>query len=319
MANFPYEPMRERQDALERLELHIRWGRYDIHVLRFHLTQFPAGRVIGFHKHAEYEFHFIPQGKGKVIITDQEYSLKPGLFYLTGPDVMHYQEAASDEAMDELCLHVDIVDRSLEQSERSGAAADDWEDAEAHACIEKIKTLPTFPTVDLHEAMPCFLEAYRACTDNFTGSYITIKQCVIQILLRAVRAYETASEQNKFPTRDMKAYRYRLAMEYIQSNYAGPITLEDVAEKLNLGVRQIQRLFKELHDGQNFSRILEDIRLSFVRSELVYSEQSVEQIAKQAGFAGGNYLHTVFRKRYGMTPSRYRTEERRALQKNMRS
>ncbi|MDQ0111065.1 AraC-like DNA-binding protein/mannose-6-phosphate isomerase-like protein (cupin superfamily) [Paenibacillus harenae] len=312
MPSFPYEMMREREDALERLELHIRWGRYDIHVLRFHLTHFPAGRIIGFHKHAEYEFHFIPQGRGKVIIIDQEYALKAGLFYLTGPEVMHYQEADKIEPMDELCLHVDIIDRSLERSEPDDVY-DDWEDAEAQACVEKLKTLPAFPTSDLHEAMPCFLDAYRAYKDNFTGSYTTIKQNVIQILLRAVRAYETASEQKQFPTRDMKAYRYRLAMEYIHANYAGSITLEDVADKLNLGVRQIQRLFKELHNGQSFSRILEDIRLAAVCRELANTELSVEQIAKNAGFAAGNYLHSVFRKRYGMTPSDYRKKGRQTV------
>lgn len=310
MPNFPYELMHERQDALERLELCIRWGQYDIHVLRFHLTQFPPGRVIGFHKHAEYEFHFIPQGKGKVIIVDQEYVLKPGMFYLTGPEIMHYQEADAFEAMDELCLHVDIIDRNAENNCSDPYSYDDWEAAEAHDCIEKLRSLPLYPTTDLHQAMPRFLEAYQACSDNFVGSYTTIKQTVIQILLRAVRAYDTANEQKQFPTRDMKAYRYRLALEYIYANYDGSITLEDVADKLNLSSRHIQRLFKELHHGHTFSRILEDIRLAVVCRELLESEQSVEQIAKLAGFAGGNYLHAVFRKKFGVTPSEYRRSAR---------
>ncbi|NIK76207.1 AraC-like DNA-binding protein/quercetin dioxygenase-like cupin family protein [Paenibacillus castaneae] len=313
MPNFPYEVMLERQDSLERLELRIRWGAYDIHVLRFHLTQFPPGRIIGFHKHAEYEFHFIPQGKGKVIIVDQEYALRSGMFYLTGPDVMHYQEADQHEAMDELCLHVDIIEHSIQGDCDDPSTYDDWEASEARDCIEKLKTLPLFPTADLHQAMPRFLEAYEACSGNFVGSYTTIKQTVIQILLRAVRAYDTVKEQKQFPTRDMKAYRYRLAMEYIHANYDGFITLEDVADKLNLSSRHIQRLFKELHHGHSFSRILEDIRLNVVCRELQDSEQSIEKIAKLAGFAGGNYLHAVFRKKFGVTPSQYRKSSRKKI------
>lgn len=310
MLSFPYERMRERQDALERLDLKISWGPYDIHVLRFHLTQFPPGRVVGFHKHAEYEFHFIPQGKGKVILIDQEYALKPGMFYLTGPEVMHYQEADALEAMDELCLHVDIIERP---AQAASGTEDDWEAAEARDCIEKLKTLPLFPAADLHQAMPRFLEAYQACIDNYAGSYTTIKQTVIQILLRAVRAFDSAQEQKQFPTRDMKAYRYRLAMEYMHSNYAGSVTLEDVADKLNLSSRQIQRLFKELHDGHTFSRVLEDIRLDAVCRELESGDSSVETIAKLAGFAGGNYLHAVFRKKFGVTPSEYRRQKRQTV------
>jgi AraC-like DNA-binding protein/quercetin dioxygenase-like cupin family protein len=305
MPAFPYEMMRERQDALERLELTIRWGGYDIHVLRFHLTQFLPGHVVGFHKHAEFEFHFIPQGKGKVILVDQEHALRSGMFYLTGPGVIHYQEADALEAMDELCLHVDIVEREVSANEE----IDDWEAAEARNCIGRLLTLPLRPALDTHDAMIQFLTAFNACIENYPGSYTTIKQSVIQILLRAVRAYDTEERnQPNYPTRDMKAYRYRLAMEYIHANYGGIITLEDVAEKLNLSSRQIQRLFKELHDGQTFSRVLEDVRLAVVCRQLTESDASIEAIAKQAGFAGGNYLHAVFRKRFGMTPSEYRKQ-----------
>lgn len=306
MTLFPYEPMRDRMDALERLELCIQWGQYDIHVLRFHLTQFLPGRIVGFHKHTEFEFHFIPQGKGKVIIIDQEYALKPGLFYLTGPEVLHYQEADPHEAMDELCLHIDIVDRYETEGREEGLPFDEWEAAEARSCIEKLRNLPLHPAADRYQAMRCFLEAYQACVENFTGSYTTIKQNVIQILLRAVRAYDTVSEQKQFPTRDMKAYRYQLAMEYIHANYDGAISLEDVAEKLGLSSRHMQRLFKELHQGQSFSRILEDIRLAAVCRELAESTQTIEKIAKLTGFASGNYLHAVFRKKFGITPSEYR-------------
>jgi AraC-like DNA-binding protein len=306
--NYPYIAMKEKQDALERLDLCIRWGPYDIHVLRFHLVEFPPGRVIGYHKHAEYEFHFIPKGKGKVILIDQAYALRSGMFYLTGPEVLHYQEVDAHEPMDELCLHVHIVDRTLLEGGQEEAYEDDWEAAEARACIEKLEALPLFPTNDLYDAMHCFLKAYEACTDSYTGSYITIKQNVIQILLRSVRAYDTVNEQNQLPAKDMSNSRYKLALEFIKANYSMSISLEDVAEKVSLSTRHIQRLFKELHHGQTFSRVLEDIRLEAVCRELVGGNQSIDQIAKITGFAGGNYLHYVFRKRYGMTPSEYRVK-----------
>lgn len=309
MPSISCEVMLEKQYALDRLELRIRWGQYDIHVLRFHMARFSPGKVIGFHKHSEFEFHFIPQGKGKVIIADQEYALRPGMFYLTGPDVMHYQEADPYEAMDELCLHVDIIDRGAQADKDNANSYDEWEASEAQNCMRNIASLPLFPTIDVHNAMPLFLEAYHALNKSYIGSYTTIKQNVIQILLRAVRAYDTANEQEQLPTRDMKAYRYQLAMEYMYANYNGMITLEDVAEKLNLSTRHIQRLFKELHHGHTFSHVLEDIRLKAVCRQLQSTTQSVEKIAKLSGFAGGNYLHAVFRKKFGITPSEYRKSE----------
>ncbi|MHA6485366.1 cupin domain-containing protein [Paenibacillus sp. strain BS8-2] len=296
--------MSERPDALERLDLRFQWGPYDIHVLRFHLTYFPAGRAVAFHKHAEFEFHFIPRGKGKVILVDQEYSLRPGQFYLTGPGVMHYQEAGDREGMDELCLHIDIVERT-----QTGDEEEDWEWAEARSCVKKLIELPLFPAIDAHDAMRCFLNAYEACNDYYSGSYTTIKQNVIQILLRSVRAYDTVNETRHLPTKDMKAYRYQLAIEFMQANYSGPLSLEEVAEKQRLSARQLQRLFKEMSDeAHTFSRVLEDIRLEAVCRELSEGVKSIEEIAKATGFSTSNYLHAVFRKRYGMTPSDYRKQ-----------
>ncbi|MEK6991439.1 helix-turn-helix domain-containing protein [Paenibacillus sp. FSL K6-1566] len=308
--HFPYESMKERQDALERLDLKIYWGRYEIRVLRFHLTTFPPGKIVSFHKHAEFEFHFIPRGKGTVIMEETPYSLREGMFYLTGPNVLHYQEADPVEPMDELCLHVDITqvdEQELHKENRSLPAADPWEIAEAEDCMEKLKELPLKPTMDIHRAMPYFLEAYQASQEKYPGLYTTIKHCIIQILIRTVRAYASKPTEAELPSRDMKAYRYQLAMEYIYANSAGEVVLDDVAEKLHISSRQLQRIFKDQADGRSFSEILEDVRLESVCRRLLDTDWSIDKIALHEGFSSGSYLHTVFRKRYGFTPSTYRT------------
>lgn len=306
--HFPYELMKDRQDALERLDLRVYWGRYEIRVLRFHLTTFPPGKIVSFHKHAEYEFHFIPRGKGTVIMEEEPYALREGMFYLTGPNVLHYQEADAAEPMDELCLHVDIIPRDEVSDHESPAvpASDPWEMAEADDCMEKLRGLPRKPTMDIHRAMPYFLEAYQASQEKYSGLYTTIKQCIIQILLRAVRAYESEPSEAELPSRDMKAYRYQLALEYIHANSSGEVVLDDVAEKLHISSRQLQRIFKEQAEGQSFSEILEHVRLEAVCRKLIDTNWSIDKIAIHEGFSSGSYLHTVFRKRYGYTPSTYR-------------
>ncbi|MBJ6362659.1 helix-turn-helix domain-containing protein [Paenibacillus sp. GCM10012307] len=304
MNSFLYEVMQDRMEVLDRLDLRIQWGNYDIRVLRFHLATFLPGKVVSYHKHEEFEFHYIPRGMGKVIIGEREFPLERGMLYLTGPGVVHYQEADSNEAMYELCLHVDIKERT----EGNIGITDQWEIAEAHECVSKIREMPLEPAEDVYQAMPCFLEAFQASLDNYIGSYTTIKQAVIQILLRTVRAYDTGKVQPSLPSRDMNAIRYRLAMKYIRANHNRPLTLEDVAEKLNISSRQLQRIFKSQPDQRSFSIIVEDVRLEAVCRRLEDSGLSVESIAALEGFASGNYLHSVFRKRLGMTPSEYRNQ-----------
>ncbi|HZG86640.1 AraC family transcriptional regulator [Paenibacillus sp.] len=305
MNKFPYAVMLEKQDALERLDVRVRWGRYDIRVLRFHLTTFAPGRTVEFHKHDEFEFHFIPRGKGVVRMEGQEYALREGMFYLTGPGVLHYQEADAHVAMDELCLHVDIAERDASPQPPDGP--DRWELAEADDCVLQLRALPRVPAFDVHEAMPHFLAAYEACSEGAPGLYTTIKQHVVQILLKAARAYDGgAASRLELPSRDMKAYRYRLAMQYIRANYAGTITLNHVAENLNISARQLQRIFKDVRGDASFSGILEEVRLEAVCKKLAETDLAIEQIAISEGYSNGNYLHAVFRKRFGMTPAAYR-------------
>lgn len=299
MNRYPFEKMLERQDLLERLDITIAWGHYEIRVLRFHLTSFPAGRIVDFHNHAEFEFHFIPRGKGKVILGDQMHSLSEGMLYLTGPGVVHYQEADAEEDMDELCLHVDIVEQPRE-------GVDPWEAAESEETIAKLKALPLVPVHDYHRAMNCFLEAYEACDRKLIGYYTSIKQLVISILLRTVRAHDNGEIRVEAPERDMSMYRYEYAVQYMEANYSNVVTLEHVAEKLHISTRQLQRIFYQVQPGMPFSRVLEDIRLSAVCRNLEESNGSIEQIALVSGFTNANYLHAVFRKRLGMTPSAFR-------------
>ncbi|MFC5452016.1 AraC family transcriptional regulator [Paenibacillus aestuarii] len=309
---FYFEPMLENPLALDRLELTFRWGSYGLRVLRCHFTSFPPGTVIEFHHHSEFEFHYIPRGKGKVTLDGVTYALHEGMLYVTGPGVSHRQEADAGEAMDELCLHVDIV--KLEQASNSdeGAWGELWETAEADACIRQLHELPRVPAHDRQEAMKWFLVAYEAWRNHSLGQYTIIKQAIVQMLLRTVGAYLREQQGVHLPARDMKVYRYQLAVQFIQDNFRRPLTLEIVSERLQISSRQLQRIFKELA-GIAFSDYLQQVRLQHVCSELLQSTWTLEKIAESSGFATSNYLHYVFKKAYGMTPVQYREKMARVV------
>ncbi|TDG00449.1 AraC family transcriptional regulator [Paenibacillus piri] len=304
---YPFELMLEQPNALDRLDVEFRWGNYGIRMFRFHHTCFPPGRIVSFHKHSDYEFHFIPRGKGKVILGETPYALQEGMLYLTGPNVLHYQEADAHEAMDELCLHIDIVKLNGESDEPSSNMSNwvsKWEIAEAQACIQQLQQLPVKPVADQHRAMECFLTAYRAWSENQPGLFTVIKQSIIQILLRTTRAYASVPQPD-LPSRDMKHYRYKLAEQFIKDNYMEPLTLETVAERVQISPRQLQRVFRD-HTGGTFSEYIEQVRLAHICSELSLNDLTIDQIAFQNGFSSANYLHYVFKRKFGTTPNQYR-------------
>jgi hypothetical protein len=211
-APFPYARMARKWDALDRLDLQFRWGNYGIRVLRFHLIAFPPGHVIYMHQHSEFEFHFIPKGKGKVTLAGRHYDLHGGLFYLTAPGVLHEQKSDPEDPMHELCLHCEIVPLSATDS-----PSDDWggsiEALEAHHCVTGLREMPAVPAHDRYNAMGLFLEAYLAWESQQPGFYTTIKQSLVHILLRALRVHSPTAEPAVIPERDMSDYRFRLAAQ----------------------------------------------------------------------------------------------------------
>lgn len=303
---FAFGLMQKNPGGLDRLDIQFRWGDYGFRVLRCHLASFPPGKVVGLHKHSEYEFHFIPRGKGSVVLEGRTYSLHEGMFYLTGPNVLHYQEADSVEAMDELCLHIDIVhlpsSKASQEPEGWGA---EWEIREAEECVKRLQQMEARPVLDQYNAMQWFLTAYRAWHDNDPCFLTTIKHAIIQILVRSSRVFADEEPPIYMPSRDMNAYRYLLATQFIQDNYASPITLEEVAERVHISGRQLQRIFRE-QSSETFSEYLENIRLSRVCSQLLQSDFTMEQIAAENGFTSSNYLFYVFKKRFQMTPKQYK-------------
>ncbi|HTI15309.1 MAG TPA: helix-turn-helix domain-containing protein [Dictyobacter sp.] len=307
-----FQLMQEDPQALDRLDIRFRWGRFGIQVLRCHLISFKPGHIIQAHKHCDYEFHFIPGGKGTVVLKNGAFPLHSGVFYLTGPQVVHRQEADQREQLDELCLHVDIVPLSSATQQTINDDShwgEEWEIGEADQCIHQLNTMPAFPTLDQYDAMNWFLIAYRAWYDHEPGAFSTIRQAVIQILLRAARAHHAAHINTTLPPRDMNAYRYRLATQYIRDNYARSLTLDEVADELHICSRQLQRIFGE-QANETFSGYLEHYRLAQVCMALTYADQTIEQLACQHGFSSGSYLHYVFKKRMGITPQHYREQQR---------
>ncbi|REE70662.1 AraC-like DNA-binding protein [Paenibacillus taihuensis] len=302
---FAYSLMAERGDAIDRLDIQFRWGGYGFRVLRCHLATFAPGKIVRFHKHSEYEFHFIPRGKGTVILDDIVYPLQEGVFYLTGPNVLHQQEADAREAMDELCLHIDIV--PMKESEDEASWGDPWERHEAESCINALNGLPLRPHVDQYNAMSWFLTAYRAWNEGQPGAFSTIKQAIIQILLRASRMSSEPSLTFEPPSRNMNEHRFRIATQFIHDNYAQPLTLQEVAERIPISARQLQRIFREQGE-ESFSAYLENHRLAQVCSAIVEGQHSIEHIALEHGFASSNYLYYVFKKRFNMTPRQFRIQ-----------
>jgi transcriptional regulator GlxA family with amidase domain len=101
--------------------------------------------------------------------------------------------------------------------------------------------------------------------------------------------------------------RVRRAVLLIEQNLAAPLSADEVADRVNISKRQLERLFRdELGMGvQAFARYL---RLHYGLWLLLSTERRVTDIALECGFSDTSHFNRLFRRTYGVTPSAVRND-----------
>ncbi|MNR29704.1 HTH-type transcriptional regulator YesS [compost metagenome] len=94
-------------------------------------------------------------------------------------------------------------------------------------------------------------------------------------------------------------------MEMIEREYSQDISLNIVAEQLNLNPAYISRLFKQI-TGQPFVDVLKKVRIEKSKELLVQSDMKIGEIGKQVGYSNAYYFIKVFKEMIALTPGEYK-------------
>ena len=99
--------------------------------------------------------------------------------------------------------------------------------------------------------------------------------------------------------------RIEKILRFVQTHWAEPVTLAQLAAEQFLSESYLSRLFHKCLD-MTFTDYLVSVRLEHAEAELSKSGRSITQIAYQNGFKSTNAFIEYFRRRYGTTPGKYR-------------
>ena len=98
----------------------------------------------------------------------------------------------------------------------------------------------------------------------------------------------------------------RKLIDYMEEKYACDISLNELADYVNLSKEYMCNLFKHtMH--QTIMQYLQTVRISRARIFLIqYPEKHVAEIAHMCGFESSSYFGKVFKKIAGCTPDNFR-------------
>ncbi|QBY55047.1 helix-turn-helix domain-containing protein (plasmid) [Cupriavidus oxalaticus] len=106
-----------------------------------------------------------------------------------------------------------------------------------------------------------------------------------------------------------KSDRIQNALNYARKNVSRPLTVDELAQKVNLSPRQFSRVFM-LETGQSPARAIEGLRLEAARLMIEQSRHPLDVIARETGFRDRRHMREAFMRGFGLPLQAVRREAR---------
>jgi AraC family transcriptional regulator len=126
-----------------------------------------------------------------------------------------------------------------------------------------------------------------------------------------IRQYSDSKQLLKRPILCDRGRDFRDMIDYIHQNLDQDLTIQELAQRMQLSMSVFGRSFRAAI-GTTPHQFILDRRLEKAKKLLSNpkSELSIGQIAQLCGFATTSLFTTRFRQKYGVTPSKYRSQQK---------
>ena len=265
------------------------------HIVERHKTEF----TYPLHKHKEYELNFIERGGGvrRIVGDSVEYIGDYELVLIGGENLEHVWEQGN-------CRSKDIREITIQFSHDvfSGDLISKNQFASIKRMLARAEHGLTFPVSTIMRIY-FVLDALAAEKDSFVQFlkflYILYELSVSdgsRVLASISFAHTSQSQEGR---------RVQKVKEYINSHYAEPLSLPQVASVAGMSPVAFSRFFR-VRTGRTFSDYIIDIRLGYAARMLVDSTKNVSEICYECGFNNVSNFNRTFKAKRGYTPREFR-------------
>lgn len=164
------------------------------------------------------------------------------------------------------------------------------------------------------EAGPRCEHVFRELYENisyFDTEYLQLK--VIELLMLLTRIPCNEQKRVYYSSKQLEVIRH--LRDHLLTDRDSYTSLSRLAAEHHISVSHLQKIFKQIY-GAPIYRYIKEYRLERASVELLQSTKSVTDIAADAGYDTASKFSECFKKRYGMTPTQYRTANKMSKQDN---
>lgn len=252
------------------------------------------------HWHPEIELTWVVSGQIEYLVNDKKYLLTEGEGLFCNSNSLHsgYMVDQKDCSYLSVTFHPRFIygyENSLLQTRYVDfiTANEGWH------------SLKLQKDVDWHqETVRQIQDIYRMSKDPSPDYELRVHLILTGIWLNLYRYYRSLPASEQQPQKHLA--RLKEILSYIQDHYTQEITLDEIADHVNICKSECCRFFKKYMKMTIFEYIL------FLRIQnslpLLRAGESVTKIAGLTGFSTSAYYGQIFKRYMGCSPSRYRKE-----------
>ena len=275
------------------------------------LTEFPYNlypcsipldfTFVPLHWHSELEIIVIKKGSGIISVDFQRQTVTSGDIIFILPGRLHSIEQDGTNSME--------YENIILQPELLITGEDDL-------CAERfIRPLmnnqlhtETFfsPSLPYYAQLSeCIRQLDFVCSLKKEGWQLAVKGFLFQFLFLLIP--NRAVSENSSPVGEKSLEKMKTILKYVEDHYNEHLTIEDMAELTFYSKSHFMKFFKS-HMGTGFIDYLNDYRLVMAERLLRSSDNSILEIAVQSGFDNLSYFNRIFKRKYGISPGKYRKQ-----------
>ena len=255
-----------------------------------------------FHSHQEYEIYLFHGGSCRYLIHNHIYDLVPGDILLMDGLTLHKANVSPNSEYIRSVVHFSPHwIKGLLNEMGSMYLLEAFQ--KLHHCL--IRTNENNELKLLEEVLSRLANLKRISELNDVYAITEMKVLLLQILISVHRLGQMNSMKVSNNKVDKAEHAENIAA-YVQLNYPNKLTLQMIADALNLSKSYVAHVFKEM-TGFTVMEYLMGCRLTQVKYLLeMEPNKALKDIAFECGFESVSHFSRYFREKVGVTAKEYR-------------
>lgn len=258
-----------------------------------HVAPSHPQHLMSIHWHVEFEIIRILEGELLLTLDEQEFPVSKGSVIFIPAGALHSGTPGED------CIYECIVFDMNMLMNKSDSCRKQIHQITNH----EIEVLSVYPDRynDIHKIV---WSLFNSAATRKPGWQLLVQGALYQFLGTVFSEKYYHGTPSKTPRDHKRIIQLKHALEFIESSYASPLTLEEISKTANMSPKYFCKFFQDMTHRTPID-YLNYYRIERACYQLLTTNQSITEISYACGFNDLSYFIKTFKKYKGITPKQY--------------